>query len=206
MSNVILFDIDHTLINTDQLFMAGFHPAIYEATGRPAQEVQPILDRYWQQFQRPELFEWRGYEHHLVTELGLTPEVAHEILYNPVFYQASLYPEVGSTMGELEARGYVFGVRSEGDPEFQRLKLELSGLLSHFDPELLYIDRDKNRQEAIAVLPESSLIDDRLTKLTPLLAEERLLPIWLNRRNEVRPPEWQQQPMITNLTEVLDFL
>lgn len=206
MSNIILFDLDHTLINTNQLFEEGFHQPIFGLVKRPPEEVRPILNRYWEQFNHPQEFEWAGYAEHLAKELAIDLAQVTAILHNESAYQAAVYPDAEMTLTELQSRGYEFGIWSEGDPAFQHLKVTASGLSHWFRPELMFISRNKIAPEVLESLPEATVIDDRLRVLEPLAATGKCLPIWLNRWGDERPATWQQRPMVTQLHQVTDFL
>jgi len=72
-------------------------------------------------------------------------EIERGSFYEGLPYGESLYEETEEVLRALKRRGYSLGVFSAAqDLTYQRMKLERSGIIDYFDPQLIYIGEKKD--------------------------------------------------------------
>lgn len=180
MSEVILFDIDNTLIDTKKLMNSYIKPALFELVRGAKDEFQQTCDEYWQTLEKPTLFDPHAFVLHLQDHYHADLLVLTSRMYNPVFYQQSLFSEVKDTLQKLSSR-YTLGIFSEGNVSFQKRKLELSDIRQFFNDDVMFITDDKANHDFLAPLPKSIVVEDRLNFIQSLQKYDQFQPVWLNR-------------------------
>jgi len=179
----ILFDIDNTLIDTGQLVNQGFKPALQKFLGVDDSDFTIANETYWQTLADSTDFSPESYSTFLAKRYSQDQAALLEIIYTPEWYTQNIFSEVIETLQTL-APSHRLGIFSQGNDEYQRQKLELSGLISFFEPDLLFISNRKITSENIALLPEAIVIDDRWLVIEALLNKSKITPIWLHRKQK----------------------
>ncbi len=126
----VLFDIDHTLLSEDPLIML-FLPRVYtelsKKTGMSKEEARKIFLEEIRK--RRGTYEWHDWNF-FFRLFGL--DMRYEELLRKYSHKLAVYRDTVPTLEVLRERGYKLGVITSG-PEYQRLKLELTGLRGYFD-------------------------------------------------------------------------
>lgn len=106
---------------------------------------------------------------------------AYQVFHNRELYSGSLFPEVITSLRRLK-REHKLGIWSQGNPEWQRHKLTMSGILHFFSDDLMFIGPQKLDPEMISSMPvKTSVIDNQLDFLAALPKHLEAQPVWLNR-------------------------
>jgi FMN phosphatase YigB (HAD superfamily) len=190
-NRIILFDVDETLFDNSKASVLH-KQEILKLLGNPdANEYQKIKDEY-----KKSLPNEREYDPEVVLKMvcdhfGFTNLSALLDVYyakeNWKIYEDAVFPDVVKTL-EILKSDYKLGVYSEGNPKFQTNKFSALNLEKYFDKDLIFILPAKDTKEAVARIPEGSIvIDDKLT-ICEFLTKNGINTIWLNRKdNSVNP-------------------
>lgn len=126
----VLFDIDHTLL-TEMPLIQLFLPQVYEKLskrlGISKEEARKrFLDEI---FARRETYDWHDWNF-FFRLFGL--DMRYEEILRRYPHKLQVYPDTVPVLEWLREEGIKLGVVTSG-PEYQRLKLELTGLSKYFD-------------------------------------------------------------------------
>jgi len=141
MSSVkaILFDIDHTLLTEEPLMML-FLPRVYtgiaKKRGITKEEARELF--LGEIMRRQGTYEWHDWNFFFQL---FDVDLRYEDLLREYPQKLHVYKEVPTTLQTLKDMGYKLGIITSG-PEYQRLKLKLTGLKGYFD---IVITRDDVR-------------------------------------------------------------
>ncbi len=125
----LYFDIDHTLMS-ERPMMALFLPQVYE---KLAKKLGVSRDKARELFLREIVLRRDSYEWHdwnfFFGLFGL--DMRYERLIERYPHRITVFPDVVPALEVLRKR-YLLGIITSG-PEYQRLKLKVTGLLKYFD-------------------------------------------------------------------------
>lgn len=164
MIKAVLFDIDHTLL-TEMPLIQLFLPQVYEKLSKKLginkeEARKRFLDEI---LGRRETYEWHDWNFFFrLFDLDLR----YEDLLRRYPHKLHVYPDTVPVLRWLRGEGIKLGVVTSG-PEYQRLKLELTGLSKYFD---VVITRD----DANAIKPEPKIFLRALEELN-VAPEEALM-------------------------------
>lgn len=181
MSDVILFDIDNTLLDTSRLFNDYIKSALLEILVVNSDEFEKVSHHYFETLKKPTQFDPEAYLTTLADSFEANREQLLQVIENPDWYVQSIFPDAEPTLATLQ-NNYTLGIYSEGVTTWQQKKLALSGLHRYFDPQKIYITDDKLLDTFLSTVPESVIVDDRLPVIQALQTKTHLRPIWLNRQ------------------------
>lgn len=182
MSDMLLFDIDNTLLDTKKLMNHFIKPALQEHLLSDPETFTQVSDRYWLTLDKKTAFDPEQYLMHLAVSFEAQLPVLHQIFYKPDFFVQSLFPDVKETLDTLKKK-FRLGIFSEGKTDYQLQKLELAGIREEFETELLFTSLAKTAPDFLDRLPGAKIVDDRLAVIEALAQEPRFEPIWLNRES-----------------------
>jgi len=151
----VLFDIDGTLL-TEMPLIQLFLPWIYdELSKRLGITKEEARDMFLQEIMaRRDTYDWHDWNFFFrLFNLDLN----YEGLLRKYPHKLHVYPDVIPTLEWLEEEGYLLGVVTSG-PEYQRLKLELTGLSKYFKVIV-------TREDVKAIKPEPKIFLYALNKL-----------------------------------------
>jgi FMN phosphatase YigB (HAD superfamily) len=178
--NIILFDVDKTLINTTQLFKEKIVKILLNEVGISSEEYQSLEKEYQQTLDKYTDFDPFGLLK-FITKQDDVSDLHQTIFGNKQFYLDAVFEDVRPTIEELK-KEYRVGVFSEAVPEWQKFKLEMADLTNYFEPELTFIGRRKTEQSFLEKIPAKAIIiDDNPSVIAELIAFNQFQPIWLNR-------------------------
>ncbi|EEB73991.1 TIGR02253 family HAD-type hydrolase [Thermococcus sp. AM4] len=164
MIKAVLFDIDHTLL-TEMPLIQLFLPQVYEKLSKKLginkeEARKRFLDEI---LGRRETYEWHDWNFFFrLFDLDLR----YEDLLRRYPHKLHVYPDTVPVLGWLRGEDIKLGVVTSG-PEYQRLKLELTGLSKYFD---VVITRD----DVNAIKPEPKIFLRALEELN-VAPEEALM-------------------------------
>lgn len=100
-------------------------------------------------------------------------------------YSKALFPETIEVLEKIKNK-YSLGIYSQGFESLQKIKIKYSGTEKYFNKNLIFIDRDKTRQDFVENLPTKAIVVDDKKEVIEILKKLRsdLVLIWINRINE----------------------
>lgn len=143
----VLFDIDGTLL-TEMPLIQLFLPWVYdELSKRLGITKEEARNRFLQEIMvRRDTYDWHDWNFFFrLFNLDLN----YEELLRKYPHKLHVYPDVIPTLEWLEEEGYLLGVVTSG-PEYQRLKLDLTGLSKYFEAIV-------TREDVKAIKPEPKI-------------------------------------------------
>jgi putative hydrolase of the HAD superfamily len=187
----VLFDIDGTLL-TEMPLIQLFLPQVYERLAKKlgiskGEARNTFLSEI---FSRRDTYDWHDWN--FFFELfGL--EVRYEDLLRRYPHKLHVYPDTVPTLEWLKGRGYLLGVVTSG-PEYQRLKLQLTGLADYFD---VIVTREDVKAvkpepriflaalESLGIEPrEAAYVGDSLSQDVYGAKHVGMKAVWINRSGE----------------------
>lgn len=196
----ILFDIDHTLLDTDQLIKEGqddFAQFIKPYTQHKPTQVAADYIKILRQLAKDVEFNLSiglktiSQQYNLPFE-ELLPPYQKLIINMP--YQNYFYPNVLKSLKKLRI-DYCLGIYSEGDVWYQKLKVK--PIKKYLDQELIFIW--PNKLEHTAKLPERvTIIDDstrviKSLKQDPVIKKKKIKPILFEREEFIKDSQYLEQ-------------
>lgn len=180
MRKIILFDIDRTLINTDELSLRH-KQELREVLGISETEYNAARERYTKTLAHPHDFNPDDLLVSFSKLFNKDMKTLREAYEKPRIYIDSLYKETTSALQEL-AENHRLGIFSEGISSGQKSKLKLSGILKFFDPELVFIFRRKLNPISLNEVPVGAfIIDDKIEVVESLQKQGKFTPIFIDR-------------------------
>ncbi|AIU70058.1 2-haloalkanoic acid dehalogenase [Thermococcus eurythermalis] len=143
----VLFDIDGTLL-TEMPLIQLFLPWVYdELSKRLGITKEEARNRFLHEIMvRRDTYDWHDWNFFFrLFNLDLN----YEELLRKYPHKLHVYPDVIPTLEWLEEEGYLLGVVTSG-PEYQRLKLDLTGLSKYFEAIV-------TREDVKAIKPEPKI-------------------------------------------------
>ena len=105
--NIILFDIDYTLLNTTAMAQ-NLSNMISQETGLSSEEVENYMDRYTEKLEHVTHFDFIELIETLSVDTKTKKRVRDKYFNNSEIY--TKYPEVDEVLEELQTRGYRIGI------------------------------------------------------------------------------------------------
>lgn len=205
MKNLILFDIDDTMINTI-LYRKIQDETLAKYLQISDDEVKQDRSDYYFGLEKGSDFSIDEYLSLLAKKYGHTLEELKSIFFNEKNIELCLYEDVIPVLEKLKKSGFTLGIFSEGYEYFQKFKLEKNNLINFFDKKYTFILRRKMDQEVLSNLPEgTTIIDDKPVNLEQLKQFDNLNPIQIIRENKKHEPVICKKH-ISNLEELIDLL
>lgn len=200
---IILFDIDNTLFDVNTFFNKYLIPVAQKDLGISKEEFEKVSQVYKESLEKGTEFNPEGWLIEAKKQLGDRAEGIIGLFNNPDFFVGSLFTEVIPILNDLK-NDYVLGIFSEGVEEWQRKKIELSGINNYFEQEYVSISPNKVSDRVIEWIPAGAVIvDDRADFILELEKKDNIYPVWLNRELKEAPPNTK---VIKDLTGLLPML
>ncbi|WP_297064511.1 TIGR02253 family HAD-type hydrolase [Thermococcus sp.] len=187
----LFFDIDGTLL-TEMPLIEMFLPQVYEKLSRKlGVDKKEARERFLAEILgRRDTYDW--HEWNFFFRL-FDLDMKYEDLLKAYPHKLHVYPDTVPTLEWLRDEGYRLGVITSG-PEYQRLKLRLTGLGSYFD---VIVTRDDVNAikpepkiflyalESVGVPPEeSAMVGDSLSQDVYGAKNVGMVAIWINRNGD----------------------
>lgn len=179
----ILFDWDDTLFSK-QKFIKNLCENLGKECDSNAQKIEDIEKEYVNSLNKSGDFRMEGFLNYLENKVNNKFKLEHFISNKLEIYSRSLFEDTVSVLSELR-NNFDIGIYSQGYEDFQKTKIESSGIKKFFDDHLIYIDKDKLNPAFIQQLPTgATIIDDKKEVIEELKTSNRFNLIWINRKNE----------------------
>jgi len=191
MIKAILFDIDHTLLTEEPLMML-FLPQVYEKLAKQKNiNKEEARNLFLKEIMKREgSYEWHDWNFFF----GLFDiDMKYEDILQKYPHKLHVYPDVPPVLAWLQDEGYSLGVVTSG-PEYQRLKLKITGLSKYFDVVVTREDAGTVKPdpkiflltlEALGVEPsESVMVGDSLWQDVYGGKNVGMTSVWVDRRGE----------------------
>ncbi len=195
---IILFDIDKTVFDT-RASGKKYGQKLAERCHVGEEKIKESVESYRSQLESSTDFDPDELLARIETEYGVEKGNLEQVLFDQSNF--ILFPESGAVLEKL-AKTSILGLFSEGRQQWQKKKMELTGIARFFDPRYVIVERRKMNEESIKKSPQgSTVIDDkrvvieRLKQLRP-----DLYLIWFNRENE------EKIEGVTNIKSLKDLL
>ncbi len=213
---IVYFDVDYTLFNNGR-FRELMDPALARVAGVEVSQLQAASLAYSQSLDSFTDFEPDAYVTSLATAFHLDSDHQAQLkstFWSAEIFAASLFDDVKPALTRLNERGVRLGIFSEAIESWQQKKLELLGIKSFFEQNLMLIERRKETPEAVTKLESGSwIVDDKPSVVTLLAEQPALHPVWLHRSTAKHQPTSAEQGVIstkaarvTSLTEFADLV
>ena len=181
MKEVILFDVDRTLIDTTK-FKEKIKLKISQLLNIPIEDFLKIEQGYVKKGEGFTDFIPQEYIKFLSNKFGFDESKISKAFFDDENFKDILYNDVLDCLKSLSEH-YTLGIFSESFKDFQMLKLHKTGLLSYFNQDLVFIFNRKLTEDSLKILPENCfIIDDNLPVICALEETKRFKPVWLNRK------------------------
>jgi len=183
MKNLILFDIDDTIINT-VLFRKIQDETLADFLGVNDLEIKKARSEYYHNLKRGSDFSIDEYLGLLARKYNQDFEKIKNVFLNKKNIELCLYKEAPLILASLKKQGFPLGIFSEGYESFQLHKIESNNLLKFFNKEHIYIMRRKIDEKIISNFPEKTIIiDDKPSILIELKKFKNIIPVQITREN-----------------------
>lgn len=180
VKRIILFDIDLTLINTDE-YRERSLTALASYTHKSIGEVEIAREQYINSLQTTKDFHPKELAKWMSMALGNNMEKLLDQIWNKDILSGLVYEEVEIAL-EMLSEENTLGIYSEGFDDFQKLKLEANGLTKYFNPKWVFITRKKLGDVKVNTLGKVTIVDDNI-KICEMLNDYKDVTIlWLNRK------------------------
>jgi FMN phosphatase YigB (HAD superfamily) len=203
---LILFDIDQTLLNSDRMDPI-IDAKFAKILGISTSLVQQIAQQYNEGLASFRDFNIKKYCQFFAERLHAPTYELEQVFEQSELYLPCIEQSTKDVLGRLKVR-YSFGIFSEGDPDFQYLKLAKSDLLSFFDARHIYIFPDKTVLKAVHSLPDYSVVVDdsvRVIKALLIYPEKQFRLIKTNQytdaNNDLKVEQIQKLADLLNILE-----
>lgn len=195
---IILFDIDKTVFDT-RASGKKYGQKLAERCHVGEEKIKESVESYRSQLESSTDFDPDELLARIETEYGVEKGNLEQVLFDQSNF--ILFPESGAVLEKL-AKTSILGLFSEGRQQWQKKKMELTGIARFFDPKYVIVERRKMNEESIKKIPQgSTVIDDKrvvIERLKQLRPDLNL--IWINRENE------EKIEGVTNIKSLKDLL
>jgi len=195
---IILFDIDKTVFDT-RASGKKYGQKLAERCHVGEEKIKESVESYRSQLESSTDFDPDELLARIETEYGVEKGNLEQVLFDQSNF--ILFPESGAVLEKL-AKTSILGLFSEGRQQWQKKKMELTGIARFFDPRYVIVERRKMNEESIKKIPQgSTVIDDKrvvIERLKQLRPDLNL--IWINRENE------EKIEGVTNIKSLKDLL
>ena len=183
MKEVILFDIDYTLINS-QVSKELRRKKYADFLDITEEDVLLTEIEYVKKDSGFTDFDPNEYIDFIAKNYSVGRDRISEIFFQDDNFISAVYSDVVNTL-EVEKKDFSLGIFSEGLEDFQMLKLHKSNLLKYFDPNLTFVFKRKLTEDSLKLLPQKCfIVDDNVFVIEGLCEEGSFRPIWLNRKKD----------------------
>lgn len=211
---IILFDVDRTLIDTDQL-KRKFFAALATLTNRSADQIKQSYLQYRESLKNEAgqisvtEFNPSVWLKIINQETGVSLKKLTTTFLDPELYLQSVFADTVPTLEKLQPK-VILGIFSESVTSWQKKKIKQAGLAKFFDQnyQFIYLHKLLEADEDLTRLDSGSVIvDDRLDILLNLAKKyPHLRLIHINRKPTTKNKVHHQIKTIKSLTELTKLL
>ena len=187
-NQVILFDIDKTLHNTEE-FRTLFKKHLLERVAINENQLDESRKKYDKSLKKRTFFHPKSMASHMAEELGLDQKILQNSYYQSAHFEQSLFKEAKEVLEKIGQKN-VLGVFTEGYKDLQTRKIKQGQIAHHFDHKHVYVFFNKRTKRVLNLIPKNAVIvDDNPEIIEILLKRSDLTVIWLNRENKTKHPK-----------------
>jgi len=182
MENIILFDVDGTLIDTSKLKNLRYRSLIKKIKISEKDHIE-ATQNYVKSLKSSTDFNPETYLKMLSGYCKTEFASLAEIYYDRRLYSECLFPDVLKVL-EVLNKNYKLGIFSEGYKKFQNKKLFLSGIHDYFHKDNKYIFRRKTLDKNLIRIPKDAVIVDNNKEVMEILYSKGFRRLyWVNRKD-----------------------
>lgn len=198
---LILFDLDRTLFDTNR-FIDLVRTRMANFTKKNEQIIKQLENKY-QQLCSKLAFDPLHYSEFLSRELHInTSEIVKQFTDFKNIYSESVFDEAVPVLELCKKKKNRVGIFSEGNVDFQKMKINYSGLSSYVDHNHIYVFENKLALASIESLPSDIFIVDDKLKVIDQLTEHGIKSIWINRTSKQKHKTSQTIFSLNELTKL----
>jgi len=203
---LILFDIDKTMIDREQLRILQ-RRTLAEALNCTEDEVANAFVEYYGGIDKTSDFNPDNFLSFLAKKFQFSLKKLTDIFFQPANFQQVLYGDVVEVLSKLRNQDYPLGIYSQGNRRFQEHKLLANNLMKFFDKNHRYISEAKMDPEIIADLPANTIIIDDAPAVIAFLEKfPNVIPLHMVRDAEEKPTGKNTLSGLSDLLPLLDSL
>lgn len=214
-NKVVLFDIDHTLFNTDHYQKAGFEKIAAMFEGVSHEHAIQAAKEVYTKIREVDVFHPYRFGQKLNEFLqgDVDPEKIAEVFENKAFLSSCVYDDVHETLETLSQKNIPLGIFSTGEKKLQMEKIDVIG--HYFTQEDIHIYPLKD-VEIPHILKQYEgkdvyIIDDIARVLEEVYNQNpQVTTIWITRKgasyHDNAEGKFKPNKNITGLLQVLDIV
>lgn len=179
---VILFDIDKTLLNTNQM-VNDISTTLTNIIHLPNKHVLfSKSNKYIASLSADREFDPKNFVDNLSKETKFEkPALLLKAFYGESnVYQKNLFPDTLPALKKL-SKIYRLGIYSEGTLKFQHHKLKSLKISNYLEKKYIYIFKNKTSPGIIKQIPSNSVVVDDKEPVVKILNKYNRYAIWINR-------------------------
>ena len=182
MKEIILFDIDYTLLDTS-VSKRYYREKISKLANVSIDDFILVEQEYKKKDSGFTDFHPNDYIEHVCKFYNLNEKSVRELFFSDDNFKDALYDDVVPTLKTLSDK-FNLGIFSEGFEDFQLTKLHKSGIMNFFEKDLTFIFRRKLEESSLALLPYNCfVVDDNPSVVEALAKTDKFKTFWLNRKS-----------------------
>lgn len=183
MKEIILFDIDYTLLDTS-VSKRYYREKISKLANVSVDDFILVEQEYKKKDSGFTDFHPNDYIEHVCKFYNLNENSVRELFFSDDNFKDALYDDVVPILKTLSDK-FNLGIFSEGFEDFQLTKLHKSGIMHFFEKDLTFIFRRKLEEDSLALLPDNCfVIDDNPSVVEALAKTDNFKTFWLNRKSD----------------------
>jgi len=182
VKEIILFDIDYTLLDTS-VSKRYYREKISKLANVSIDDFILVEQEYKKKDSGFTDFHPDDYIEHVCKFYNLNEKSVRELFFSDDNFKDALYDDVVPTLKTLSDK-FNLGIFSEGFEDFQLTKLHKSGIMNFFEKDLTFIFRRKLEESSLALLPYNCfVVDDNPSVVEALAKTDNFKTFWLNRKS-----------------------
>lgn len=199
---LILFDLDHTLFDTDR-FIGLIRVRLANLAQKDEQTLSQLEDKYQRLFRKLP-FDPLHYSEFLSRELKInSSELFSQFTDYKDLYSESVFGETIPALKLCKKKRNALGIFSEGNIGFQKMKINYSGLASYLNKNHIYVFENKLISSSIDSLPPNIIIVDDKLEVIDQLAEHGIKSIWVNKNSKQKHKAAQTIFSLSELEKII---
>ncbi|OGD86299.1 hypothetical protein A2164_03295 [Candidatus Curtissbacteria bacterium RBG_13_35_7] len=203
MKKIILFDIDHTLIDSDLLYKL-INNNLTSSLKINKTAYMNLRRQYLNSLLCSNDFNADDFIKLVAKKFNKNQKLVYKyFLKQPKLYQQALFLDTKPALTKLSKK-YTLGIFSEGFTKFQTFKIKNAKIDHFFAIKHIYIFRRKLKKSALINLPKKVIIiDDNLQVLKNLNKLNQFNLIYLNRKSRKTHPQIPTIHKLNQLTSII---
>ncbi|HVF69720.1 MAG TPA: HAD hydrolase-like protein [Xanthomonadales bacterium] len=212
---VVLFDIDHTIFDTNQ-YRKNLYTNLAKEIGHDVNEFQNIAQKIYDEIRK--VSPYLTPEPFLKNILTLAKKPTdfkkiNNVFWNRELYESCVYPDVKETFSYLVDRNIQIGIFSTGDLAHQKIKI--GGLKEYLTENHIYISPDKFKTIKDTFIPNTKyrtyLVDDYPQILESAKSHNKnIFTVFIKRKKHhsslVIPENFKPDATIVDLNQLIDII